>query len=191
MRYETADHDVLVARDLSNDDELVITDLTGDGSSGWEIGGYSLSPDRRRIALASLYDPTDEDVATGLATRAIWTFAVDGTDFRRLTPTFPPDGRQGFQYDIADPEWTADGSRVLFDFGEYWWEGTTFKGGSFPWSVAADGSEPPKSFPTPADCTVMYPTRNPATGEFLFLHTCVCPDKGRAQGCFFIRRKAA
>jgi ubiquinone/menaquinone biosynthesis C-methylase UbiE len=42
----------LIARDLASGDERVINDLTGDGSSGWEIWGYSLSPDRRRIEIA-------------------------------------------------------------------------------------------------------------------------------------------
>lgn len=186
VRHETQDHDLLMARDLESGDERVITDLTGDGSSGWDIDGFSLSPDRRRIALASLYQPTSADTATGLATRAIWTLSVDGTDFVRLTPTFPADaqGRQGFQYDVGYPEWTADGSQVLFDFGSYWWEGTNFKGGSFPWIVSATGASPPESFPTPSDCTVIYPARNPVTGEFLFIHSVCIPGQGDGAGLY-------
>lgn len=186
IRHETKDHDLIVAHDFRTGDERIVTDLTGDGSSGWEIDGFALSPDRRRIAIASLYGPTKEDTATGLATRAIWTLAVDGSDFRRLTPTFPKDaqGRQGFQYDIGYPEWTADGAQIVYDFGQYWWEGATFKGGSFPWIVSAAGKVPPSSFPTPSDCTVLYPSRNPASGEFLFIHSVCVPGQGEGEGLY-------
>ncbi len=180
VRAETSDKDILVARDLESGDERVVTDLTGDGSSGWNIWGYSLSPDRRRIAIASLYGPTKEDTATGLATRAIWTLATDGTDFRRLTPTFPnrSGGRNQYQIDVSDPMWTANGANVVFDFGEYWWEGTNLRGGTFPWIVSAAGGEPPSSVPTPTDCTVLRPARNPATGDMLFIHSVCIPGSG-------------
>lgn len=180
-------HDSIIARDLATGTESVVTDLTGDGSSGWEIWGYSLSPDRRRIALASLYGPTKEDNATGLATRAIWTLATDGTDFRRLTPTFPNDsgGRQSFTHDVGDPEWTADGSQVLFGFGTYWWEGGELQGGSFPWTISAAGGEYPASFPTPTSCgQVVHPSRNPVTGEFLFLDQICIPGQGDGDGLY-------
>ena len=154
QRFRRADNrrdDSLIARDLATGDERVVTDLTGDGSDGWDIWGYSLSPDRRRIALASLYGPTAEDNETGLATRRIWTLAIDGTDFRRLTPTFPNDsnGRSSYTHEIGNPEWSADGSFVVFSWGSYWYEGTTLKGGSFPWTVSTAGDAPPSSFPTP------------------------------------------
>lgn len=186
LRHETKDHDLLVARDLASGEERVVTDLTGDGSSGWEIWGYALSPDRRRIAIASLYGPTKEDTATGLATRAIWTLATDGTDFRRLTPTFPNDaqGRKGFNYSVGGPMWTADGARVLYDFGSYWYEGTTLAGGSVPWIVSASGDAPPESFPTPFGCSVLRPARNPATGEFLLIHSVCVPGQGDGNGLY-------
>jgi hypothetical protein len=184
--HQTADNDLLLARDLESGDEVLITDLTGDGSSGWNIEGFSVSPDRRRIALASLYGPTDEDVATGLATRAIWTLAANGTDFERLTPTFPNDsqGRTGFQYSVDYPEWTADGSQVLYNFGTYWWEGTTLEGGTFPWMVAADGSSLPTTFTLSAPCTVIHPSRNPITGDFLFIHSVCVPGQGDGDGIY-------
>ncbi|MBX3196621.1 MAG: hypothetical protein KF894_00590 [Labilithrix sp.] len=151
-----------------------------------DIRGYALSPDRRRIAIASLRSPTKEDTATGLATRAIWTLAIDGTDFLRLTPTFPKDdqGRNRFSYNVADPVWSADGSRVLYDFGSYWYEGTTFSGGSVPWSVSAAGGEAPTSFPTQFGCSVIDPARNPATGEFLFIHSVCVPGQGDGDGLY-------
>ncbi|OJY20603.1 MAG: hypothetical protein BGO98_04760 [Myxococcales bacterium 68-20] len=186
LRHESKDHDLIVARDLASGEERVVTDLTGDGSSGWEIRGYALSPDRRRIAIASLYGPTKEDTATGLATRAIWTLATDGTDFRRLTPTFPKDdqGRKGFTYDVSDPMWTADGSRVLYDFGSFWYEGTTLAGGSVPWIVSAAGDAAPESFPTQFGCSVIHPARNPATGEYLLIHSVCVPGQGDGDGLY-------
>ncbi len=180
LRAETKDKDLLVARDLASGDERVVTDLTGDGSSGWDIWGYSLSPDRRRIAIASLYGPTKEDNATGLATRKIWTLATDGTDFRRVTPTFPnrSGGRKQYSIDVSDPMWTADGANVVFDFGEYWWEGTDLKGGTFPWSVSAAGGKLPSSMTTTTACTVLHPSRNPVTGDMLFIHSVCIPGSG-------------
>lgn len=191
--HQTADSDLLIARHLESGDEAIITDLTGDGSSGWEIDGFSISPDRRRIALASLYAPTEADVATGLATRAIWTLAADGTDFVRLTPTFPNDsqGRQGFSYEVDNPEWTADGSRVLYNFGTYWWDGSTLEGGSFPWIVDASGESLPTSFTTSAPCTVIHPARNPITGEFLFIHSVCVPGEGAGSGLYLYSADAS
>jgi hypothetical protein len=183
---ETPDNDLLVALDLESAEERLVTDLTGDGSSGWNIHSFAISPDRRRIALASLYGPTREDNATGLATRRIWTLATDGTNFLRLTPTFPEDlqGRQDFSYSVGDPEWTADGARLLYDFGSYWWEGTNLEGGSFPWTVSASGTDLPEPFPTSASCTVIYPSRNPASDEFLFIHSVCVPGQGEGDGVY-------
>lgn len=182
VRTEAKDHDVLVAHDLATGDERTVTDLTGDGSSGWTLDSYAVSPDRRRIALASLYGPTEEDVATGLATRAIWSLAVDGTDFRRLTPTFPnrSGGRSSYQLSVGDPMWTQDGSRVIFGFGEYWTNGTRLEGGSFPWSVSARGDDPPSPVETPTSCTVLHPSRNPATGDMLYQHSVCIPGQGES-----------
>jgi hypothetical protein len=183
---QTPDNDLLVALDLETGDEVVITDLKGDGSSGWQIEGFALSPDRRRITLASLYAPTQDDVETGLATRAIWTLAADGSDFQRLTPTFPNDsqGREGFQYSVDYPEWTADGSQVVYNFGTYWWEGTDLEGGTFPWIVDANGASLPTNFTTSAPCTVIHPARNPVSGDFLFIHSVCVPGQGEGDGLY-------
>lgn len=180
LRAETKGNDLLVARDLESGVERVVTDLKGDGSSGWDIWGYALSPDRRRIAIASLYGPTSEDTATGLATRAIWTLATDGTDFHRLTPTFPntSGGRSGFQISVSNPMWNADGSRLLFDMGTYWTEAATLKGGTLPWSVSASGDAPPTTWPTSQPCSVLRPSRNPVTGEMLLIHSVCIPGSG-------------
>ncbi len=187
VHSEEGGRDVLLAADLESGEQRVVTDLTGDGSSGWSIDGYSLSPDRRRIALASLYAPTKADTATGLATNAIWTLDTLGEDFRRLTPTFPNEaaGRQNFQYDVGNPEWTADGSFVIFDFGTYWWEGTSLAGGSYPWAVAADGKSLPMSLDLQVACSVLYPSRNPVTGDFLLIHSVCVPGQSEGDGIFY------
>ena len=171
---ETVDHDLLIARDLKTGRERVVTDLRGDGSDGWEIWGHTISPDRRRIAVAALYGPTQADIATKLATRNVWTFATDGSDFQRLTPVFPNTGagRTNFNIAVQDPVFTADGSGVIYDFGNWWYEGTTLKGGSFPWFVSTSG-DLPESFPTISGCSVIDPSVNPATGDVLFIHS-VC-----------------
>jgi hypothetical protein len=176
---QTADSDWLVARDFETGEERVVTDLRGDGSEGWEIWGHSISPDRRRIALASLYAPTDADVATGLSTRRIFTLATDGSDFQRLTPVFPNtgEGRTGFNISIEDPAFSADGSAIIYDMGNWWYEGTTLEGGSAPWYVATTGDELPALFPTSASCTIVAPSVNPATGDILLVHSvCLSSD---------------
>lgn len=178
--------DAIIARDLGTGSERVVTDLTGDGSTGWDVWGLSLSPDRRRIAFASLYGRTAEDTADGFSIRAIWTVATDGTDFRRLTPptnTADSVGKTDPNYDISYPEWTADGSKVLYDFGEYWWENQQFRGGTFPWIVSAAGGAS-SEFQTPTVCSVLYPARNPATGEFLLIHSVCIPGESDGDGLY-------
>jgi hypothetical protein len=171
---ETPDSDLLVAWDYKTGEQRVITDLRDDDSDGWEIWGHSISPDRRRIALAALYGPTKADNDTQLATRRVWTFATDGTDAQRLTPVFPNDGqgRTGFNLSVQDPVFTGDGRAVIYDFGTWWYEGTTLEGGSLPWLVSTSG-DLPELFPTVTSCSVIDPSVNPATGDVLFVHS-VC-----------------
>lgn len=176
----TPDTDQLVSLDYLTGDTRVVTDLQGDGSKGWEIWGHSVSPDRTRIAIASLYGPTKADNDTGLATRRIWTMAADGSDLQRLTPVFDNDGGGKTNYNIAvqDPVFTADGSSIIFDFGTWWYQGTTLEGGSQPWFVSTQG-DLPELFPTSASCTIVDPSINPATGEVLLVHS-VCTNSADA-----------
>lgn len=172
---QTPDVDLLVALDVATGEERVVTDLRGDGSQGWEIWGHTISPDRRRIAVASLFDPTSADNATQLATRRIWTFAPDGSDFQRLTPVFENTGagRKNFEITVQDPVYNLDGSAIIYDFGNWWYESTTLQGGSAPWFVSTSGEDLPELFPISASCTVVDPSINPATGEVLLVHS-VC-----------------
>ncbi len=174
VRALDADRDELVARSFTTGEEYTVTDLTEDGSEGWEIWGHTLSPDRKTIVLASLFGPTKEDNDTQLATRRLWSLGIDGTGFKRLTPVFDNtgQGRKNFEITVQSPMFSADGSAVIFDFGNWWYEGTTLEGGSRPWFVSAAGGLP-DLFPSAATCTVVDPSVNPATGDILFVHS-VC-----------------
>jgi len=148
--------------------------VRGDDSDGWEIWDHAISPDRKRIAIASLYGPTKADTDTGLATRRIWTLAADGGDFQRLTPVFENDGggKSTYNIDVQGPVFTADGGGIIYDFGNWWYEGTKLQGGSLPWFVSTQG-DLPTFFPTVSSCSVINPSVNPATGDILFVHS-VC-----------------
>jgi hypothetical protein len=171
---EAPDSDLLIARDFVTGKERVVTDLRGDDSDGWEIWGHAISPDRKRIVLASLFGPTAADNDTKLATRRIWTLASDGTDFTRLTPVFENtgEGRSGFNISVQDPIFTADGGAVIYDFGNWWYEGTKLQGGSSPWIVSTSG-DVPALLPTGVSCSVINPSVNPVTGDVLVVHS-VC-----------------
>ena len=180
----TPDSDELVALDYATGDQWVVTDQKSDGSDGWDIWGHAISPDRTRIAIASLYGPTKADNATGLATRRIWTLATDGSDFQRITPVFDNDagGRKNYNIDVQGPVFSLDGQSIIYDFGNWWYEGTTLQGGSLPWIVSAAGDALPDLFPTNVGCSVIEPSVNPATGDVLFVHS-VCTSSAN-EGLF-------
>lgn len=165
-------HDVLVVLDLSSGDERVIADTAQDGR-GWGIDGFSISPDRRRIVLASLYGPTAEDTATGHATQRIWTLDVEGKSLKRITPVFTSHaGDMSWWIDVRDPVFTSDGKNVIYDYGE-----TEIGGKGFvrPWIVPADGSGLPRLFlQDEVPCSVVSDaSANPVTGEVV-LEYAVC-----------------
>ena len=175
------DRDVLVAYDRASGETRVVTDLRGDGSEGWKIDGYAISPDRTRIALTSLYGPTKDDVDTKLATNRIWTLAPDGSDFRRLTPVFENTGggRTNFTIEIQGPIFSKSGANIFFGYGEYWWEGTNLRGGSGIWSVNAAGGELPTVFKNPSPCSLVDPSVDPSTGKVAILHSVCIPGQGQ------------
>lgn len=173
--------DVLMAYDTKSKKTAVVTDLTGDGSSGWPIDGVALSPDRTRVAVATLYRPTKADNDTGIATNRIWTFALDGSAEKRLTPVFPNTGagKSNFTIDVRAPVFSRDGAQVLFDYGEYWYEGTTLKGATSPFWVSAQGSVPVE-LPVAKSCLqVTNPAIVPTTGEIVAIHS-ICLDNASA-----------
>jgi Tol biopolymer transport system component len=172
----------LVAFDVASGQAHPIMDTRGDGSSeGWSIDGYTLSPDRTRIAMASLYGPTKEDVDTKLATQRIWSFATDGSDMRRLTPVFPNTaaGRNQFVIEVRNPSFSQTGADVFYGYGEYFYEGTKLQGGSGIWSVNAAGGHLPNLFDTQATCSFVDPSVDPKTGNIAIIHSvCVGSQSG-------------
>lgn len=176
VRRVAPDRDHLVARELSTGKERIVTDLRGDGSEGWSIDGFSLSPDRTKIVLSSLYGPTREDSATGLATQRIWILDVDGKNFRRLTPVFANTnpGTSGFRIDVREPSFSADGKTVYYTYGE---QVGTSSGLTRIWSVPAAGGALPEYLDIPALCTIASPSSvDPKTGRVMMAQE-ICRDK--------------
>lgn len=180
------DRHVLIAYDWASSQAREITDLRGDGSQGWRIDGYSISPDRTRIAISSLYAATQEDVDTKLAANRIWTLAVDGSDFRRLTPVWKNTGagRKNFAIEVSDPVFSKDGETIFFSYGEYWYEGTTLEGGAGIWSVGAAGGALPDLFKAPSPCSLVAPSPDPSTGKVAVIHSVCVPGQGQQDGIY-------
>jgi len=171
-------HDHLVAMDVVSRQQRVITTLAEGSVDGWNIDGATVSPDRTRVVIASLYGATAADNATGLATNRLWNLDTDGNDFRRLTPVFQNlhSGQTGWRIDVRDPAYSPDGQYILFDYGE----GDSQSGYVAPWVVAADGSTLPSLIPTNLDCSVNGNAAfNPITGDLLLEHAvCIGGQKG-------------
>lgn len=168
------DYDHLVAMDFVSLEQRVITTLAEAGSSvqGYKLDGVTVSPDRTRIVIATLYGPTAADVATGLATNRLWSLDTSGGDFKRLTPVFPNShaGQTGWRIDVRDPAYSADGALIVFDYGE----GDFNSGYVAPWVTAADGSTLPSLIDTQLNCTINGNAAfNPVTGDLLLAHV-VC-----------------
>lgn len=181
------DHDTLLAYDRASGQVATVTDFKGDGSNGWSLGnGYAISPDRTRIVVASLYGATKADVDTKLAAKRIWTLAVDGSDFVRLTPVWENKaaGRTNWQIEVSDPVFSKDGATVFFDYGEYWYEGTTLQGAAGIWSVGAAGGALPDLFQAPSPCSLVSPSIDPSTGKVAVLHSVCVPGQGQQDGIY-------
>jgi Tol biopolymer transport system component len=166
--------DHLVAMDYVSGDQRVITTLAEGSVEGWGIDGATVSPDRTRIVISSMYGATAEDNATGLATNRLWSLDIMGGDFRRLTPVFPNQhpGQSGWHIDVRDPAFFPDGKSVIFDYGE----GDSQGGYVAPWIVSTDGNSLPSPFKTNFDCSVNdNAVFNPATGDMLLAHVVCIP----------------
>jgi Tol biopolymer transport system component len=172
------DRDHLVAMDFVSLQQRVITTLTEGTVEGYKVDGVTVSPDRTRLVIASLYGPTAADVATGLATNRLWSLDTEGQDFLRLTPVFPNShaGQTGWRIDVRDPAYSPDGKVIVFDYGE----GNFTSGYVAPWVTAADGSTLPSLFDTNLDCSVNGNAAfNPVTGDLLLAHVvCIGGVKG-------------
>lgn len=142
QRVVAGEHDHLMAMDYTNGETRTLATLQEGSVEGWSIDGARVSPDRTRIAIATGYGATAEDVATGLATNRIWTLDVEGGDFQRLTPPFESSRPEssGWRIDVRDPVYTPDGAQVLYNYGE----GDSTGGYVAPWYVEAAGGSLPK-----------------------------------------------
>lgn len=179
------DKENLIARDLATGAERVVTDLKSDGSEGWTIDGFSLSPDRTKIVIASQFGPTKADTDTLIATQRVWTLDTEGKNFTRLTPVFKNSniGTPGFRIDVRNPAFSADGAKVYYAYGEQTIGSSA--GGTRTWSVAADGSALPELLDTPAACSVASAVSvDPATGKVLITQA-VCAQASDNAFVFF------
>ncbi len=166
-------HEHLMAMDYATGEARTVATLQDGSVQGWNLDGISVSPDRTRIAIATLYGPTAEDVATGLATNGIWTLDVEGGDFQRLTPPFenPRPGNNAWRIDVRDPVYTPDGAQVLYNHGE----GDGSGGYVAPWYVEAAGGSLPKPLDLAknASCSVNGNLVFSPNGDMLIEHN-VC-----------------
>lgn len=145
------------------------------------IDGYGISPDRTRLVMATLYGPTKADVDTKLSGQRLWSFNVDGSDPRRLTPTWENtgEGRTGWNVEVRNPVFNQTGTDVIYNYGEYWYEGTTLKGGSDLWVVPAAGNALPSYPKSPVSCTRVDASIDPKTGKVAVIHSvCVNSQAG-------------
>jgi Tol biopolymer transport system component len=192
--------DELWGYDVATKQAALITNLPSSGTGG-EVGiaGHSISPDRKSIAFAAYFRPDAADLATGLATAAIWTVAVDGTNFQRRSPTQPDSGGsgnactidascgdsdyvcasalcrlRGFNIDVRDPAWAPDGSAIMFNIGDYWTKGDgTLGGGTVPWIALLAGGLPTAAIASPPCAQVSDVAYDPRGGAFLAINS-VC-----------------
>ncbi len=156
----------LYAYDTASKKETLLSNLDDDGKSGTDhVGHLSISPDRRWIAFAAFFRPTQADLNIGLATQSIWVVSADGKVFKRLTLPMDDGAKscttdnecvsggycqglaghshcrpRNFNMEVDTPTWTPDGQTVYFNFTETWWtSGGMLAGGAFPHSVPATG----------------------------------------------------
>lgn len=138
VRHVGNDHDELVAHDLATGAERTITDLR-EGETFSSVAGFSISPDRRSIAVATSYGAEAADLFA--VARRVFKLGVDGQNFVRLTPPFKNNGGGSASYfiDVRDPVFSKDGGTVHYTFGE----SNRGFGGTRTWSVSAAGGSLP------------------------------------------------
>jgi len=137
------------AYDVSTGQERLVTDLVENGA-GHPVHGVAISPDRNRIAFASSYGATADEIAAG-TTDILWTVGLDGTDFRRVTPP-SADGAE-------NPAWSPDGLTIAYD--------GPAAAGRFPFTIAAGGGTPVASAFDPVCGQVMDVAIRPTGDGFL------------------------
>lgn len=166
VRHVANDHDELVAHDLATGTERTITDLR-DGDTYHDIAGFSISPDRRSVVLATSYGAEQADLFT--VARRVFKLGVDGKGFVRLTPTFKNNGGGSPSYfiDVRDPVFSKDGSTVYYTFGE----SNRGFGGTRTWSVSAAGGSLPSLIDSNATCSDVGQASVGANGALLLVQS--------------------
>jgi Tol biopolymer transport system component len=123
--HETTDPD----RGIDGVPEVSV--LTGDGgvemiTGSWVASQAAFSPDGDRLVVVK----ADGDYeSAGPSSTALWVMGVEGSDQRELT--------RGDVYD-DDPDWSPDGSSIVFARSRYEGEGYTHSIATVP----ADGGDP-------------------------------------------------
>jgi class 3 adenylate cyclase/dipeptidyl aminopeptidase/acylaminoacyl peptidase len=112
---------------FAGEERLVLVDSGGGGAARLTRGGdawetqAAWSPDGTKIAFIGV----GQDSLASL-----YVVSADGSGARNLLPPTPPEGIDAVAVRWRRPSWSADGSRLLFTYGD---------GGV--WSVGADGSD--------------------------------------------------
>lgn len=166
VRHVANDHDELVAHDLATGAERTITDLR-EGDTYHDIAGFSISPDRRSVVLATSYGAEQADLFT--VARRVFKLGVDGKGFVRLTPTFKNNGGGSPSYfiDVRDPVFSKDGATVYYTFGE----SNRGFGGTRTWSVSAAGGSLPSLIDSNASCSDIGQASVGANGALLLVQS--------------------
>jgi dipeptidyl aminopeptidase/acylaminoacyl peptidase len=115
------------------------------------VGGFSLSPDGRRIAYAL----SDADLDANRMRSTLWTISTAGGDPQPLTP-----GTDG-----SDPVYSPDGKLIAFL--------SSLEGGTQIWVVGATGGTPRKATSIPTDVNNFQWSPD---GKWFFLTTDGFPD---------------
>lgn len=166
VRRVANDHDELVAHDLATGSERTITDLR-EGETYSSVAGFSISPDRRSIAVATSYGAEAADLFA--VARRVFKLGVDGKGFVRLTPPFKNNGGGSPSYfiDVRDPVFSKDGATVFYTFGE----SNRGFGGTRTWSVSAAGGSLPALVESSFACSDIGQASVGANGGLVLVHS--------------------
>lgn len=155
----------IVAFDTGSSSEKVLATL--EGASRPE--DVALSPDRTKVAFIGVFRPGGETVKGD--DKAVWTMGADGSGLQRLTPPVAADAEiQDQAIDRASPEWTRDGSSVVFVLATTGKKGAQTLNESELWQASASGVA--KYGDANADCALISSPRFSGDGMTSILKAC-------------------
>ncbi|HEY8076272.1 MAG TPA: hypothetical protein VIF62_19235 [Labilithrix sp.] len=163
----------VVAFDTATQQETTIATLDDAG----DATDVAIAPDRTKIAFLGTFRASGETVKGD--TKALWVVGLDGSSYVRLTPPVAADASlKNEMVDRASPEWTRDGSSVLFVFR------TTATGldKSTLASAPAGGGAPNQDLGANADCGAIASPRfaSDGSGMTAILSACAKTKNGIA-----------